>query len=368
MALKAVDLFCGAGGLSRGLIEAGFEIAAAIDSWEIALRSYRANFSNHAALTADVSTLTVEGLREAGVPADLDLVAGGPPCQGFSIQRIGDDVDNRNDLVLAFGHVVAMLHPRAFLMENVPGLLGRRGKHLAQKFIRTMTAVGYDINYAVVDAADFGVPQTRRRVFFVGWDRMRLSEFTFPASAGSRKAPSVRQAIGDLPSPPHDFFPLPGDPLHRRIRLSAKNLERLKHVPPGGGFEDLPVALRVNCHKKGASRIGHRAVYGRLDPDRPAATITARFDSFTRGRFGHPWEDRNITLREGARLQGFADCHTFFGTQEEIAAQIGNAIPPPLAGAFGIALRQYLEGRSAQPTHSQLTLPLEASGQLTVAA
>lgn len=368
MALKAVDLFCGAGGLSRGLVEAGFEIATAVDCWEIALRSYRANFPNHVALSADISALTVEELREAGVPADLDLVAGGPPCQGFSIQRIGEDTDDRNDLVLSFGHVVAQLHPKAFLMENVPGLLGRRGRLLAQKFIRAMNASGYDVSYAVIDAADFGVPQTRRRVFFVGWDRARLPEFTFPASAASSDAPNVRQAIGDLPSPPHDFSPLPNDPLHRRIRLSAKNLERLKHVPPGGGFEDLPVSLRVNCHKKGASRIGHRAVYGRLAPDRPAATITARFDSFTRGRFGHPWEDRNITLREGARLQGFVDNHAFCGTQEEIAAQIGNAVPPPLALAFGIALRRHLEGSLAPPADTQMPLPFDASGQLTVAA
>jgi DNA (cytosine-5)-methyltransferase 1 len=132
------------------------------------------------------------------------------------------------------------------------------------------------------------------------------------------------------------------DPLHFRTNLSELNLERLRHIPPGGGFEDLPVELRVNCHKNGASKIGHRYVYGRLAPDRPAGTITARFDSFTRGKFAHPLEDRNITLREGARLQTFPDTFRFSGTQEEIAAQVGNAIPPLLATTIARAMSSYL--------------------------
>lgn len=370
MRLKAIDLFCGAGGLSRGLMDAGFDVVAAIDTWEIALKSYRANFPSHKTHLFDVAEFSRAKARALGIPADLDLIAGGPPCQGFSIQRIGQDEDDRNDLVLAFGRIVAILRPRLFLMENVPGLLGRRGKAIVQKFIRMMTASGYEIRHSIVDAADFGVPQTRRRVFFIGWDRSRLSEVRFPPPFGSENdVRTVRQAIGDLVAPPADFSPLAGDPLHRRIRLSLKNVERLKHIPPGGGFEDLPVALRVNCHKKGASRIGHRSVYGRLHPDRPAATITARFDSFTRGKFGHPWEDRNITLREGARLQGFPDSYVFYGTQEEIAAQIGNAIPPPLALAFGRILKDYLAGTAfGERSEGQMPLPLPGSGHLTVAA
>ena len=155
------------------------------------------------------------------------------------------------------------------------------------------------------------------------------------------------------------------------MRLSARNLERLKHIPPGGGFESIPIDLRVDCHKSGAARIGHRYVYGRLAPDRPAATITAHFDSFTRGRFAHPWEDRNISLREGARLQAFPDDYVFVGTQEEVAAQIGNAIPPPLALSLGAAIRENL---STEPNRTgklgQLVLPLAQkphdSGSLTL--
>lgn len=164
---------------------------------------------------------------------------------------------------------------------------------------------------------------------------------------------TVADAIGDLPEPPDDFTPSPGDTLHRRMKLSRKNVERLKLIPPGGGFEDLPIEMRVNCHKGGASKIGHRAVYGRLKNDRPAGTITARFDSFTRGRFAHPTAHRNISLREGARLQGFPDTHRFLGTQEEVAAQIGNAIPPPLARVVAMAVRRCLE---RQPGGGELAL------------
>lgn len=366
MTLRAIDLFCGAGGLSRGLCDAGFEIVAAVDSWETALRSYRANFPTHRVLGSDASAVTPDLFK---VSTRLDLIAGGPPCQGFSIQRIGNDLDDRNDLVLAFARIVSELRPRCFLMENVPGLLGRRGKHVVEKFTRMMVDSGYDMRHSIIDAADYGVPQNRKRVIFVGWDKNDLSQFTFPlpnTTEGQRM--TVREAIFDLPSPPQDFSPLPGDPLHRRIRLSAKNLERLRLIPPGGGFEDLPVEMRVDCHKSGAARIGHRSVYGRLAPDRPAATITARFDSFTRGKFGHPWDERNITLREGARLQGFPDSHEFYGTQEEVAAQIGNAIPPSLAYALGMALKRFLEGAATDAEEPQMSLPLLRSRQLTVAA
>lgn len=343
MSLTAVDLFCGAGGLTRGLVHAGFRVLGAVDDWDPALRSYAANFPHHPIRKADISRLDGSRLRHLGLTPSVDLVAGGPPCQGFSIQRIGDDNDDRNDLVLAFGRLVLELAPRMFLMENVTGLLGSRGKATAGRFIRDMTTGGYQTRSAVLDAAAFGVPQIRRRVFFVGWRRGLLSEFEFPdpllMETGFR---NVRDAIGDLPSPPHDFSPMPGDPLHRRMRLSSKNLLRLGLVRPGGGFEDLPPDMRVECHRNGAAAIGHRYVYGRLDAARPAGTITARFDSFTRGQFAHPWENRNISLREGARLQSFPDDHVFLGTQEEIAAQIGNAVPPLLARAVCLAAHRHL--------------------------
>jgi DNA (cytosine-5)-methyltransferase 1 len=344
--LYAVDLFAGAGGLSLGASEAGVEIVAAVDHWKPAIDTYSRNF-DHPALDVDLAVEGSEALRRRlGLrTGDLDLLMGGPPCQGFSIQRIGTDTDHRNDLVLAFAHAVRELGPRLFVMENVRGLLGARGRGHLNRLIAVVTEAGYRVSVHEVDASDYGVPQRRKRVFICGARATEEGSFQFPPRLPGRPV-TVWDAIGDLPSPPLDLSPPPDDPLHRRMRLSALNQERLRHIPPGGGFEDLPEDLRVACHRRGASKIGHRYVYGRLAPDEPAGTITARFDSFTRGKFAHPYEDRNITLREGARLQTFPDVHQFVGTQENVAALIGNAVPPKLAVVACTAARRFLTGES----------------------
>ena len=362
-AITAVDLFSGAGGLSLGLAEAGFSFVQAAELWAPAIKTYRCAFPNHPLLAADLGEIDQSTFLSATRlgPGDVDLVAGGPPCQGFSVQRIGSDRDERNHLVLRFGELVNWLRPKMFLMENVPGLLGKRGRVLASAFSEFIQSHGYDVTSCVIDAADYGVPQRRRRVIICGWLRNQMQPFAIPeGTLNGNEHVAVRDAIGDLPLPPDDYSPQAEDPLHRRMRLSHLNQTRLALIPPGGGFENLPVELRADCHKNGSSRVGHRNVYGRLHPDRPAATITARFDSFTRGQFAHPSQDRNISLREGARLQTFPDSHPFFGTQEEIAALIGNAVPPKLAQALGAALHRHLSGdASSEAAGVQLPLAVD---------
>ena len=358
-ARTALDLFAGAGGLTLGLMRAGFEVVAAADSWHPAVETYRRNF-DHAVLEVDLATIDGIRLRERlGIGSlHLDVVAGGPPCQGFSIQRIGRDVDDRNQLVLRFGDLVRQLRPTAFVMENVPGLLGRRGRHLLAAFEEQMRDGGYEVETKMLNAADFGVPQVRRRVFVIGVTRASGLSPQFPAPEWEPQSyRTAWEAIGDLPSPPADRTSA-RDPLHWRTRLSDLNLQRIRLVPPGGGFEDLPPELRVAAHREGAARIGHRNVYGRLAADKPSATITARFDSFTRGKFGHPYEDRNITLREGARLQTFDDDFRFRGTQEEMAALIGNAVPPLLARAVGCSLMRMLDAPPRLSSPEQLRLEM----------
>lgn len=343
-AFTAVDLFCGAGGFALGLERAGFDVLLAVDSWQLAVDSYAQNFA-HPVLCADLSAMAGRDiLRRAGVKkGEVDLVVGGPPCQGFSIQRIGPDHDLRNSLVLEYARLLREISPRLFVMENVPGLMGKRGSELFEAFLSSVAEAGFDTEAHVVNAADYGAPQLRRRVVVLGWRRNDTERFQLPEPlTAPEHYVTVEQAIGDLPQPPPPETSKPKDPLHRQTRLSDLNKERLRHIPPGGGMEDLPVRLRVDCHKAGADKIGHRYVYGRLAPDRPAGTITARFDSFTRGRFAHPFEDRNITLREGARLQTFPDTFRFSGNQEDIAAQIGNAVPPVLAEALARAAARAL--------------------------
>jgi DNA (cytosine-5)-methyltransferase 1 len=355
---RAIDAFSGAGGLSLGLQAAGIPVALAFDNNVYAAETYRRHFA-HPILRADARTLTAEDLLRAG---DLDrddllLLAGGPPCQGFSVQRRGSDEDHRNQLIFEFLRLIESLRPQFFLMENVPGLKNRRGEGYFAKFIDRVSGDGYIVHKETLNAADYGVPQIRRRLFVVGELTNGLGTFRFPRPTHAPDAwLTVGSVLKDLPSPPADHSPHPTVPNHQRSRMSETNLLRISHVPQGGGWEHIPKELRVPCHEPGADRIGHRYVYGRLHWEKPAATITAKFDSFTRGKFGHPLEDRSLTLREGARLQSFPDDFVFCGPKEEIAAQIGNAVPPPLAQALGTAILEALAARNG-------ARPFEPSGQ-----
>lgn len=346
----AVDAFAGAGGLSLGLRDAGWKIVLAFDNEPIAVETYRRNLGPHMELLDADRMEPVELMSRAGLePGQCGLLAGGPPCQGFSLQRRGSRQDPRNRLVLRFLDYISGLRPRAFLMENVPAIASVRGRDLVDAIVERTGEVGYSVYIRTVDAADYGVAQHRRRTFLIGLVA-DAGPFAWPEPTVSGEPLTVAAALEGLPSPPKDGSPHPDIPNHyREARLSATNIERIRHVPPGGGREDLPPELRLKCHENGHR---HLDTYGRLAWDRPSGTITARFDSFTRGRFGHPVEDRSITLREGARLQGFPDWFVFEGNREEGARLIGNAVPPPLGTAVGLAIKQALEGVQAQPAPS----------------
>lgn len=345
-AAVAIDLFSGAGGLSLGLSQAGFTIGAALDNDPLAVRTYRANLGDHISCESieDVSAETL--MQRAGVNVgECALLTGGPPCQGFSLQRRGPREDVRNRLVLQFVRMVEEVRPRFFLMENVGGLLSKNGKPFLDEFTRRAEKLDYAVHIKLLNTADFGVPQHRRRAFLVG-ERIAdgISQFRFPLPLGQHPR-TVRDAIGDLASPPADGSLHPEIPNHfREKRLSALNIERIKHVPQGGGRADLPVRLQLACH---LNNTGHRHldVYGRLSWDEPSVTLTARFDSFTRGRFAHPTEHRSLTIREGARIQTFPDEFVFFGNREEQARQVGNAVPPLLARQLGTAFLSAMETR-----------------------
>lgn len=345
---RAIDIFCGAGGLSLGLRAAGFDIVAALDYDAAAANTYRANIGEHLVESSidDVgpgALLAVAGMA----PGDCDLLAGGPPCQGFSVQRRGDDEDLRNHLILRYLAFIEAIRPKFFIMENVRGLMSKRGKPYFNRMLERTHELGYVVRVAKLNAAHFGVPQERIRVFMVG-ERCAAGDgsFAFPEPLfEARNYRTVRGTISDLPTPPEDGSPHPEYPLHfREGRLSKTNLERFSHIPEGGGRDDLPPHLQLPCHINNPTH-RHKDVYGRMAWDSPAPTLTARFDSFSRGRFGHPVEHRTITLREGARLQTFPDDFHFFGNREEVARQIGNAVPPLLARVLGEVILECLAGR-----------------------
>jgi DNA (cytosine-5)-methyltransferase 1 len=335
---KLVDLFCGAGGMSLGLREAGLTPVFAADFAPHACATYAANLGPHVheidLATIDPTELATQIVSKVGT---VDVVAGGPPCQGFSVQRRGLDTDPRNDLLLQFGRIAISLRPKAILMENVPTIFGPRGHVHVSRLRKEWTDAGYDVQSTILEAAAYGVPQMRRRAFLVAIRQDLGASFSFPAPHRSpTNYVTVRQAIGDIPPPPASGEH-PTLPNHRSVGVSAINLERLSYVPEGGGRLDVPSDLQLPCHRNSN---GHRHldVFGRLWWDRPSGTITAMFDNFTRGRFAHPEQNRNITGREGARLQSFPDTFVFRGPKKDVARQIGNAVSPLLAKAVGEAL------------------------------
>ena len=332
-----IDSFCGAGGLGLGLKQAGYNILLSFDIDQICIDTINANkkYFGHPAESADISDmLNGELLKKCNLErGELFLLAGGPPCQGFSIQRRGSDIDKRNELVLKYGKLIEELYPMYFVMENVTGIAGKRGKTILQQLIEDVEKIGYTVHIKLLDAQDYGVPQRRKRYFIVG-ERKDLGEhYEYPHPLDYRR--TVRDVIGDLPSPPDDGTDYPDISLHRRDRLSPLNLKRMKSLKEGQGRDDLPMELRADCHKIDSSVIGFRNVYGRMVWDDVAPTITARFDSFTRGQFGHPVQNRSISLREGALLQCFPMDFVFTGNKVDIARQIGNAVPPLLAKQIG---------------------------------
>lgn len=332
-----IDSFCGAGGLGLGLQRAGFDILLSFDIDKLCIDTINKNkkYFNHPAIVADIAEMLNGKLLERCnlKRGDLFLLAGGPPCQGFSVQRRGSDTDSRNELVLMYGQLIDELYPKYFVMENVSGIAGKRGKTILQQLIEDVEWTGYHVHIKLLDAQEFGVPQRRKRYIVIG-ERKDIGNFyTYPTSTGIHH--TVRDTIGNLPEPPQDGTDHPEITLHRRDHLSEKNLQRIRAIKEGQGRDALPDNLLANCHKIDSSVIGFRNVYGRMAWDDVAPTITARFDSFTRGKFGHPTQDRSISLREGALLQTFPIDFEFVGNKVDIAKQIGNAVPPIMAEYIG---------------------------------
>jgi DNA (cytosine-5)-methyltransferase 1 len=335
-----IDLFAGAGGLTLGFTEAGLEpvFAVELDPW--AARTYKANFGAH---VLDHPIESVEAFPKS------DLIIGGPPCQGFS--PLGRDRDalsrtQLNQLWRHFLRAVEEVRPSVFLIENVPEFL--KSDQFAA-FLRACKRriKEYEIDWRVLNAADFGVPQRRRRGFVIG---SRVGTPGWPtASHGPDSTLGVpyitfRDATGDLPAKPTD------SDLHWGRNPRPESIERYKAVPEGGNRFDLAENrpdLLPNCWRNKKS--GTTDVFGRLSWDKPALTIRTEFYKPEKGRFLHPREHRPITHREAARLQTFPDSFVFEGSKIEIARQIGNAVPPRLARALAEgAILPLLKSRSTR--------------------
>ena len=336
----AIDVFCGAGGLSLGLRRARFRVAAAIDILPLAVESYRMNFRRVPVLLGDVREPDTASklLRAAGLhEGELDLLAGCPPCQGFSAirtKRRGSVEDDRNNLVLDFLRLVREIRPRLVLMENVPGLAG---EDLFREFTEGIAACGmlYDSN--VLDSADFETPQQRRRLVFVAARGGQPS-----LAAGSADRRTVRDTIGRLA----DSAGHSGDPLHDHGEQRAERVRAVITAIPkdGGSRADLPDDEQLECHRR-ATLHGYgwgRNIYARMAWDRLAPTITGGCINPSKGRFLHPEEDRAITIREALLLQGFPANHGVSLRRGKYAAAeiVGNMVPPGFVEAQARMLRR----------------------------
>lgn len=340
--INVLEFFSGAGGMSLGFKLAGAKIVGAFDNDPVCIQTYNKNILGLKGHVADVSKLNKKIIFQIiGSNKTIDVITGGPPCQGFSVQRRGDDNDSRNRLVLDYIRLVLEFKPKFFVMENVGGLMSPRGKPFLDELTYKAERAGYFLHIKKLNAVEYGVPQLRKRVFIVG-EMMtnKKSYFSFPPPIidDPGKYVTVRSAIFDLKNLSEVDVAN-----HKADRLSELNLKRIRSLKSGQGRDSLPPELMLECHINNSNH-RHLDTYGRMEWDKPASTITARFDSFSRGRFGHPVNDRTITLREGARLQTFPDDFIFMGSKVEVARQIGNAVPPLLAKAIASSIIKVLNG------------------------
>lgn len=335
--LRAIDLFSGCGGLSVGLKSAGFGVIAAVENDDVAAATYALNHPEVKLLQKDIQTVSAHGLmKELGLRrSELDLLAGCPPCQGFSTLRTRNGAkrnrDRRNNLVGEMLRFARVFRPKAIMMENVPRLKDHK---LFEDLCAELERLGYRLSFDVKDAALYGVPQRRKRLILIGAKRRKL-EFAREA----RTIRTVRDAIGDLPSPQKSRDKLHAMPGNKRSEKVAK---LIRDIPKNGGSRsDLPKSRQLACHRRSD---GFKDIYGRMAWDDVSPTITGGCFNPSKGRFLHPSANRVISMREAALLQSFPRSYRFTlsAGKQAIALMIGNALPPEFIRRHAGQIREAL--------------------------
>lgn len=357
--LKVLDLFCGAGGLSCGFEMAGFDIVGGVDFEPAAIKTHERNFPGGVNYCGDIREFTNEMIVE-NFPDGVDVIIGGPPCQGFScanMQQKDITDDPRNRLFMEFIRFVEQLKPKAFMIENVRGILTKDDGFAKKQIYKLMDEAGYIVESQVLKASDYGVPQKRVRAVFVGIRKDLEESFDF-ARLVKKESVTVKEAIGDLydmeinarkmenqdvfeytSNPTTEFqkriFTTSGEIKNHRVRYPNERVqERMSHVPQGGNWKDVPIELWDTQRNN-----RHSSAYRRLDENGESVTIdTGHMNYF------HPIFNRVPTVRESARIQSFPDDFIFEGNVGAQFKQVGNAVPPLLAFAVASEIKNTLEG------------------------
>jgi DNA (cytosine-5)-methyltransferase 1 len=380
-----IDLFSGAGGLSCGLEMAGFRTLLASEIEPAYAETYQRNHPDIHCYVRDIRELDVEEIKKTShlTEGDLDLLAGGPPCQGFSVNApVRSTNDARNHLFLEFIRIARGLKPKFILIENVPGIVSFDNGGTVKAIYRELEQMGYKVDHKILFAGHYGIPQLRFRTFFLASRNGKLPRWPEPTHyaaatanfAGSKELclpllelmrtvlkpqTKVFDALSDLPPigktlqdvveyqsfPQNEYQKILRSEStdvynHYASRLAKINLERLKHIPQGGSWREIPFDLLPTGLKR-ARRSDHTKRYGRLHPDGMCSTILTKCDPHW-GCFFHPFEDRVLSVREAARIQAFPDRFVFYGALGQQYKQVGNAVPPLLARAIGLQIAQLL--------------------------
>ncbi|WP_319468427.1 DNA cytosine methyltransferase [uncultured Trichococcus sp.] len=360
MKYNVIDLFCGSGGFSKGFQDAGYNVRLGIDAWEDAVVTYQHNFPDAEVINKDITTInTNEILKILNIQKDdIDVIIGGPPCQGFSLSGKRMIDDPRNILYKSFVDFVGEFKPKVFIMENVPGLIKLFGGSIKDSVIEDFSSLGYEVKYQTLSSEEYGVPQKRRRVFFVGINQEKLKNtrtFIFPAPTHGdglwlEEPLTCEQAISDLDFIPddvalnecEDYKVNPQTPYQKKMRAKSnylfnhvatihkdKTKEIIALVPDGGNYKSLPDAL------KGTRKVN--IAWTRMNSQKPCFTI----DTGHNHHF-HYKENRVPTVRESARIQSFPDDFRFLGTKTSQLKQVGNAVPPLVAQSLAEEVKKIL--------------------------
>ena len=356
----AIDLFAGGGGLAVGLKRAGFDVVGAVEIEKNAIATYKANHPEVTVIEKDIRDVRGKHLKKLSPTGSVDLLAGCPPCQGFSsLTAKYKRKDPRNELIREMGRLVKEIMPTAIMMENVPGL-AQKGNALFEEFCENLEDLGYEYDHDVLQVANYGVPQSRRRLVLIAGKNLKID---IPPATHSRtkinglsKWKTVAETIKNMPKPitlievktdgePKDFN------WHVVRSLSPANVKRIQHARPGESWRRIPKRMRPECHKDKSA--GFPNVYGRMSWDEVSPTITGGCTTFSKGRFGHPQEDRTISVREAALLQAFPSDYVFDTPyMEHVCNIVGNALPCDFAEAIArqvfVTLKSSKNGQNAR--------------------